>query len=658
MIIGIILKNFKCYKGLHYIPLTNAGMSNYCGLIGLNGVGKSAILEALDCFFNNREWNKNVEAQDGIDNSYVMPIFLVDKFRNDERQRFASRYSDAVKKYIKNIPDNIDFEQKKVLEDIQKHLESLNIGNKLLIPIGKNKDRFIPDDLLKNVFDSIEEVPYIELTEKDQNKRRYLTIQIHLFSILNSIIEGYTYIYVPKDIIPEQFIKFETQEIQKLLGTNLVEIIQKQFPDQSIKEISANLKKFLDDLSSKLPEYEFKTKNQRREPNLKADDIYQSIAKDFFAKRTLFKKRGKNKLPLSQLSSGEKQQAIISFIYSIINNYRDNNVFLIIAFDEPETSFHISNRFEQFNKLYEISTKCRQVLFTSHWYGFIPAIPDGCVVNIIKNIDKYEFNILNIYNYREQISINQQKANKERRDYPIDIWLKGKSDLVQSIVCSLISDDYYNWLICEGTSDKIYLEEYLKDEIKNKRLRIISACTSSEVENLFKLLSLSLADLNDRIKGKVFLLVDTDKMISKPAKQKEIKRISYKRIINQDLDNNKKTIYDTILTDKDGTLVSPKTDIEDTLNGKVFNIILNKFKAEYPELLDFINEKPISETASYWAMQLNTMEYQKLDDFFNQKTVKGRFARAYVNELTDEKGNDKGYKVPDWITEIKKFFNS
>lgn len=52
MIIGVILRNFKTYKNINYIPLSNG--ESFSGFIGANGIGKSSILEALDCFFNNR----------------------------------------------------------------------------------------------------------------------------------------------------------------------------------------------------------------------------------------------------------------------------------------------------------------------------------------------------------------------------------------------------------------------------------------------------------------------------------------------------------------------------------------------------------------------------------------------------------------------------
>lgn len=58
MIIGVFLRNFKTYAGINYIPLTNG--HSFCGLVGNNGIGKSSVLESLDCLLNNKSWNYNV----------------------------------------------------------------------------------------------------------------------------------------------------------------------------------------------------------------------------------------------------------------------------------------------------------------------------------------------------------------------------------------------------------------------------------------------------------------------------------------------------------------------------------------------------------------------------------------------------------------------
>ena len=78
MIIGVILRNFKTYKNINYIPLSNG--ESFSGFIGANGIGKSSILEALDCFFNNRIWNVNVNrTSSGEESCYIVPIFCIEK---------------------------------------------------------------------------------------------------------------------------------------------------------------------------------------------------------------------------------------------------------------------------------------------------------------------------------------------------------------------------------------------------------------------------------------------------------------------------------------------------------------------------------------------------------------------------------------------------
>ncbi len=80
MIIGVFLRYIKTYQGINYIPLTNG--DSFCGLVGNNGVGKSSILESLDCFFNNRSWNYNITTKkSGLDstNPYIVPVFLIKK---------------------------------------------------------------------------------------------------------------------------------------------------------------------------------------------------------------------------------------------------------------------------------------------------------------------------------------------------------------------------------------------------------------------------------------------------------------------------------------------------------------------------------------------------------------------------------------------------
>ncbi|WP_237703656.1 AAA family ATPase [Haemophilus haemolyticus] len=62
MIAGLFITYFKTYSKINFIPLSDE--HNLCGILGKNGVGKSSILEALDCFFDrDKEWNLHFNAK-------------------------------------------------------------------------------------------------------------------------------------------------------------------------------------------------------------------------------------------------------------------------------------------------------------------------------------------------------------------------------------------------------------------------------------------------------------------------------------------------------------------------------------------------------------------------------------------------------------------
>ena len=231
MIIGIILKNFKCYKGINYIPLTNVEGSRFCGLIGLKGVGKSAVLEALDCFFNNKEWIEYVETDqksyshyddddDGKESSYIIPIFSVSY--DDE---FANLYAKTVIDYLnKQIPTSKRFEYYDVWNKIREHYQLIPKDDNLILPLGITKYGNHPAELFVDIFENINKINvHSEEESFGDLQRMYFSILQRLSELLGIIKSFYSYIYIPKDIITEKFLKFGTKEIQRLIGLNLSE---------------------------------------------------------------------------------------------------------------------------------------------------------------------------------------------------------------------------------------------------------------------------------------------------------------------------------------------------------------------------------------------------------------------------------------------------
>ena len=97
--------------------------------------------------------------------------------------------------------------------------------------------------------------------------------------------------------------------------------------------------------------------------------------------------------------------------------------------------------------------------------------------------------------------------------------------------------------------------------------------------------------------------------------------------------------------------VSPKTEIEDALNGKLFYETLLEFKESYSELENVLSDiiEPSQESV-YFALDLSPSKLKFLDNFFNSGNNKYDFANKYVSKLSNE------YSVPDWIDNIKNLY--
>lgn len=657
MIVGIVLRNFKIYKSPTFIPVSNG--ERFCGLIGRNGVGKSSILEALDFYFNNRVFKQNINNKRTAEvECYVTPVFLVekDKITDPKVIDIAESFSSVVWGLLDMEIDSPTFSNNYIesLKTIKRHIEQISVlsarETHYLLPIGSDSSGNVSlgifrDDIFLNS---------IILGEGEIKKDEHVEAATGALKPVRDVIRSmFQYVYIPKDISPEKLTQFETQEIQSLLGKRLEDIVANSLPQKAIGKISQDMKAFIADLSGKIPGYIFRTPNERQR-NIDANKIYALIIQEFFPIRELHKEstgeRDKD-ISISDLSSGEKQQALFALIYSIISKYRDDNTkTLIVAVDEPESSLHISACYDQFEKLYSLCTHCHQVLFSSHWYGFIPAMNGGSVVNIvIDNQGKHNGHIFNNNKYREEIKhANGVYGRVHHQPLPIDVLLKSANDFIQSIVISTIEGGY-NWLICEGSSDKVYLDEYFKDEIKNKKLRIIPVCSASEVKSTYNQLATSFESIDKpRRKGRVFLLTDTDRQFIDFETRVELEEnLKCRRVVNDETTNT--TILVKICTNPK----SPNTDIEDTLNGKVYNRALLHFKDMGSESLDFLPDTEVEETASYFAMNLGPKDRDKINTFFdeNQGNNKVVFAQKYIELMQSDD------VVPEWIEEIKNYFD-
>jgi predicted ATP-dependent endonuclease of OLD family len=652
MIIGVFLRHFKTYSGTNYIPLSSG--SNFCGLVGNNGIGKSSILEAFDSLFNGKDWNINSglkKASTAIAGPHVVPVFMIKK------GEIPNKYHEIANLLTKLA---INFDEKSVgspltpttrppiitfIEHMRKLMRNVKINEYFILPLGCDPDNRVN----LSIFNCKFLIDLIKPSKDDVENGRLKDLPlIKLFHQLFVYLKlTHEYIYIPKDIDPETFTKLETKEIQKLMGESLEQIIKDKIPDETISTINNELNSFISQVEQELDIYSYRTSGDNQQ-NLKRADVYNLIIEAFFKIRKINKKESSGWIEIGSLSSGEKQKAIIDIAQGFLTNHRDNGDRLIIGIDEPECSLHMSACFEQFENIFKISKNCRQLIFTTHWYGYLPTVEDGCTTSIIKENSNHYFELYDLLGYREEI---RKKSKEAKEKIPYDIRLKSTNDLIQSILSSSLSENPYNWLICEGSTEKVYLSYYLRDLVETKKLRIVPVGGAKEVKKIFQLLESSHDDLRKDINGKIYLLSDTDREIT-TYHVNQIDKIKCKRLINT-LKNNS-----TILVDIHSNKVSPPTEIEDCLNGFSFSKALESFKSDYEYINDLLHGKDFDNDAiSFFSINLTVSEQKQLEEFFDIDGIKYEFAKRYI-QFDEFWKTEKGRNnvVPNWIEEIRGFF--
>lgn len=188
---------------------------------------------------------------------------------------------------------------------------------------------------------------------------------------------------------------------------------------------------------------------------------------------------------------------------------------------------------------------------------------------------------------------------------------------------------------------KIYFSKYFEDLTKGKKLRIVPVGGAKEIKRLYNHLSTSYEDFKDEINGKIILISDTDSELVR-YEVSSYDNLICKRIVN---DSNKST---TSLVNIQSNPVSPATEIEHSLNGRLFLRTLKTFQEAYPELLSFLDEiDEVSEQSTYFSLDLRLTQWEQLEEFFNTGNNKYLFAKKYVESMDDS------YETPAWIKEIR-----
>lgn len=636
MIIGLLIRNFKTYQATNYIPLSNG--KQFSALVGENGAGKSSVLEALDSFFNNSDWNLHhsiISKGYSEREPFICPIFLIKKSslpKLDNHQWFIERASELT--WNAN-PSEFNGSNKAHAELFQQHRETLaeegySLETHYLFPLGlkKTSKHALPVTSF-SIFDSLP--AYHSLTTN------YSTSKDAISLLQQRIFNYYKYIYLPADINFKEYTKIEGQTIQALLGQKLETIVREFIKKEAISDINSKLNTFLEQISTKLGDYVYK-KPAQKQNLVNQSHLTQKVIEAYFESKVLNKKSGRDTTPVSDLSSGEKRQALIDVAKAfLIGNTAPKNQEVILAIDEPELSLHVSSCFGQFEKLKDITRSGVQCLITTHWYGFMPIISDGVAIYCPKS--EHAPQMLDLRCFREDI---KKLKIHTKGELPIELELKGFNDLVQSIIASITGSNY-RWLICEGSSDKIYLDHYLDSE----DIFVVPVGGAPTVKKIFNYLNLALEDSRTDVKGRVFFLIDTDKKFESFLGKDSIEGIQIRR-----LKNNETTFRTDLLKTSDSEF-SPATVIEDTLNSITFTMCLASFAGDpkYSELLKEIQfpDKPSEKDwPSSLALDLTGSGRRLLEQLFDLPGFKVNFALQYCKL-------DGGKARPAWIEEIASF---
>ena len=262
------------------------------------------------------------------------------------------------------------------------------------------------------------------------------------------------------------------------------------------------------------------------------------------------------------------------------------------------------------------------------------------------NGDVREVETFSLYGYPENIKHEQKRT---RNDLPRDVHLKSLNDLVQSIVASVIRKEPYNWIICEGLSDKIYLDAYLSHIVAKRKLRILPLAGRESVRRIFEHLRLPLIDKSIGAKGRIMCIIDTDKQSMEAPSDGKEKVIELRRLwVNHDKNEVE------LLRSNDNKW-APETNIEDCLDSAIFVKTLQEYSADYPFLKKIVNRDETSIGRYAFEIDLLRSERDNLDkQFFNVGDNKVRFAKSYVSVLVEQ--NTQKKESLTWVDGLENFF--
>lgn len=404
-ILNLTVNGYKNLKEKTVLDLSSC--TNYAAFIGLNGSGKSNILEAVSLIFSVFYHNKSVDFKYNL--KYVIDnktVTLTDGKLNVEGVAKAIPKKDFELYLPNNIITSYSGEELRLWEEV--YLDSYAEFFKDL----KKKHSAVPDLLYINKYSW--EIALITLlcSDKPQVKK-----------FINEVLR----IGVDVDIIIEldnsKYGLYETNEALSLVKR--ISSLKEQAKGgiihiNEIRTLDLNQQSNLD-FCKKIFYFLFVTSMPEKGPKVNIDKIIQKISLQF------------NGYDVKKLSEGEKKLILITCINDILS---DKNTLVLL--DEPDSHIHIERK-KAIKNLVEKNEHF--TLLTTHSPSLLNCFDEH---NIFILSDKDENGVIPI------------KADKQKHLSEIS---GGEFSLMNA---TMIASTQKDILLVEGTNDYNYLNEALK----------------------------------------------------------------------------------------------------------------------------------------------------------------------------------------------------
>lgn len=654
MIIGVFLRHYKIYKGANYIPFGINQIENLNLFIGQNGAGKSSILEALDTYFNQREFifhtsEKKTEA-------FVAPLFYIPK--EDLQKKFSKNSQKAIpviSEFLFGINFNPSSNYKPYESFFEQQKNLIQFKNDNYMFLLANWGQSERNDEVFITFNVAIKKKLQELEEFDDDKKYSKLIN----SLKADISKYFAYQYIPVETSIQDFLRLESKGMQDLMSEDVKKRIEKTLSEklpikagrvrsQSILDIvNTDLENFVAEVENTIQEidneYDFQKKFKEK-TKITANHLTDVMIETFFSKRKL--KKGEK--PIKYLSAGERKKALIDIAYAFLTQNTERDRKFILAIDEPESSLHISMCYEQFDRLERLANDFNtQLLVTSHWYGALPIIDKGNLYHISPS-DSTTSPSISEFSFRNYF--------EENGSHPNDVQFKSFFDLASAIISSLRNKEN-NWMIVESEEDKNYINKHIDSSISIKYLPV-GGC--GIVKLLYNYLHTPISHKSEKkeLLGRVFCLIDTDiQGVGTQDIPAEIKG-NLLKLRRLQIEESQEIKLHKLETD-----IKYPTEIEESMDPKAFYLALK-------ETIESSNNEEIKTTfASFGFDEDAKNSYIKGDNsiIFPIKIDEGKNPNRLKDKIVEFIDDNKKLICdnyckqtidgkPEWISKIEKFY--